>query len=263
VARWVKWREDEYELLVELYRGWGDRPPEQALIELSVMLKRRGLEFTPRAAERSYRSVGSIRAQIRRLDLIARGDPRGAEAPSLMREVWQRSQGDFAARSTVLEEPQLEDRAPWKLSPAQEQLVGFLRALDQLMGELAERSADLMEPVNAANFQMAYRDLHEKRVFDRSVERLEQPWIEEELTAFGLTGPPLKLKLEGFYGALQRMAGRWTWKRLKPVLKWANVLLGSLAQTATLGLVDPVRELKESGEAAAEEAYESDPESWS
>lgn len=263
MARWVRWREDEYEALVDLYRRWRRRPPEEALVGLSMTLKRRGLGLTPRAGEPSFRSVGSIRAQLYRLDLVAREDPRGADAPALMQQVWRRSQGNLAdVPTTVLEEPRIEEPPRWQLSPAQEQLVGFLRALDRLLEELAEHSGELMEPVHAANFRKAYLDLRERRVFDRSVDRLEQPWIEEDLADFGLTGPPLTLKMEGFFRALERMAGRWTWKRLKPVLKWANVLLGSLAQTATLGLIDPVRELKESAEAAAEEAYESD-EDWS
>jgi hypothetical protein len=45
---------------------------------------------------------------------------------------------------------------------------------------------------------------------------------------------------------------------LKPVLKWANIILGSLGRIVSLGVLDPIKEFKEAGETAAEDAYESE-----
>jgi hypothetical protein len=78
--------------------------------------------------------------------------------------------------------------------------------------------------------------------------------VEERLPEAGLTGKQLDLKLAGFGRALESLRRKWGRKLLKPVLKWANILLGSLA--AVLPGAELIKEYKESLENAAEEMEE-------
>jgi hypothetical protein len=261
VARWVKWREDEYELLIDLYSEEGPSPSERSIEELRERLRERGRRYTARANEKSFRSPSSIRAQLYRLSLIARNDPRAEEAtPLLMRLVWSRHRAGTRRAAGLLETPLLDKQlvgSRWEGKRAREDLTQFLFDLERLLDDFAGRAPKLMDSTTAENFRAAWKALRRERNFARAVEALEDPEVEDELAFYGLVGPPLKLKIEGFSRSLKRMAGKWTWKRVKPVLKWANVLLGSLGQVATLGMIDPIREMKEAGEAGAEESYES------
>lgn len=60
--------------------------------------------------------------------------------------------------------------------------------------------------------------------------------IVADLAAVGLTGDPLELKLTGFTFSLQS-------KNHRRVLRWANIILGSLSKV--LPIVEPIIEYKE------------------
>ena len=74
--------------------------------------------------------------------------------------------------------------------------------------------------------------------------------LKEDLPDAGLAGRQLHLKLEGFGRALEALKGGWSRKLLKRVLKWADVILGSLA--SVLPGSEFVKEYKEALEAALE-----------
>jgi len=72
-----------------------------------------------------------------------------------------------------------------------------------------------------------------------------------------MTGTGLALKQAGFDGAVEEYIASLTWlqrrKWFKGVLRWLDVVLGSLSSIPVLGAVlDPIKEWKESVEAQTE-----------
>lgn len=256
MARWVAWEVEEFRLLIDLIERQGARPPAYELESLSRALKRRGAARTERAAESSFRSVGSIASQISRLSPLMRGDP-GAEAkaPSAMRTAWAQYQSREPALPLVVREGTGQRRqGEGGFEADRQDLALWLTELRSLLADLAEQAERLVDSQQAEEFRDAWSSIEEERPIELAIERLKSPEIEPQLAAVGLVGPALRLKLSGFRRASRRLVAGLTWTRLKPVLKWANVTLGSL--TSVLAGIDPVKELKEAWEAAAEEAYE-------
>lgn len=256
----MRWRLDEFQLLIDLVEREGFGPSVWSQEALASELKRRGAEWTNRAYEPSFRSVASIGSQLYRLSLLARGDPRGErEAPAAMRQAWalteagrqERVRALVAKPSRRIDEQDAVDDA---YRPDRLDLIDFLVELRTLLNELIERGELLRTGEQEEEFHQAWRHIEASRAFALARERLEDPGIGSGLATYGLVGPPRRLKVNGFRRALRRLAEGWTWVRLKPVLKWANVILGSL--TNVLPLIDPIKEFKESWEAAAEDAYE-------
>jgi hypothetical protein len=73
------------------------------------------------------------------------------------------------------------------------------------------------------------------------------PEIDESLERVGLTGDELQFKLNGFRRALSWFQERRGLRPFRRVLRWADVILGSLVQV--VALLDPLKELKEGLEA--------------
>lgn len=81
--------------------------------------------------------------------------------------------------------------------------------------------------------------------------QLEDPEWGPRLESAALTGAPLRFKMAGWRGALQRFLRRPGRNALKLVLRWAKVALGSLA--TIFGAVEPIKEFKEALEAEVED----------
>jgi hypothetical protein len=136
-------------------------------------------------------------------------------------------------------------------------LRAFLADVRMLLDEMLRRGQDLVDADALDDLRAAWRFMERERLFDDVLRQILSPAAGEQLATVGLVGAPRELKTNGFrraYEALLRTMGRWSWPDVKPVLKWANVILGSLAKTMTS--IDPLKEFKESWEAAAEQAYE-------
>jgi hypothetical protein len=126
----------------------------------------------------------------------------------------------------------------------------------------------------AADLQAAYDELRERQVFDQVRAALDDPNLDEppdrplpgdeasptpsmsRLERFGLTGANLRLKLNGWYRALDRLRDSAapslrTWKK---IFNWANTILGSL--TAVIGAAEALKELKVAAENSYEDAAE-------
>jgi hypothetical protein len=81
---------------------------------------------------------------------------------------------------------------------------------------------------------------------------------DSQLADVGLTGNGREAKVGGFRRALNRLlSGVPGIRRLKKAFEWGNIILGSLGTIPGLGiLVDPIKELKESIEAQADDDQE-------
>jgi hypothetical protein len=136
-------------------------------------------------------------------------------------------------------------------------LHSFVADLRLLLDQMLLRGEELVEYEALDDLRAAWVFIEDEGAFDDSLRAILDPRSEEGLAAVGLVGAPREMKVNGFQRSLQRlreMLGRWTWKDIKPVLRWANVILGSLAKAIVRA--DAIKEFKESWEAAAEEAYE-------
>lgn len=171
-----------------------------------------------------------------------------------MREAWERRGRAREIQPLIEFEPSAEERERGPV--ARRDLGLFLLELESLLGEFVQQAPGLMSAVNAENFGAAWAELGQERNFERARETLLLPAVEGELIEVGLVGSQLRAKWEGFRNALKRLGEGWSWARLRPSLRWANVLLGSLGQGVSFGMIDAIRELKELGEASAEEADE-------
>jgi hypothetical protein len=264
MARWVRWDAHEFLLLIELVEREGFNPRPESIERLRQELQRWGAGRTERAFEPNYRSPASIGSQIHRLSLLMRDDPRAEqETPAAMREAWLRH---LQVRKGMRHEPLIETPAGLRAVPPRRRsqqenykedrrdLAIWLDELHALLRSMIEHGAELVGQHRAEEFRRAWKAIEERRPLELAGELLERPEVEDDLETFGLVGPPLKLKLAGFRRSVRKLFFGFTWTNLKPALKWANVVLGSL--THAMPFIDPVKEFKESWEAAAEEAYE-------
>jgi hypothetical protein len=80
--------------------------------------------------------------------------------------------------------------------------------------------------------------------------------IDVQLRRSGLEGPALDLKLSGYNRALERFRLSPARRALRSVMRWANVLLGSIV--AAIGAGEALKELKESIEAGVEDQEDSE-----
>ncbi len=82
-----------------------------------------------------------------------------------------------------------------------------------------------------------------------------EPWlppvVDRRLELAGLTGRSLDHKLRGFERALDRFDASPSRRLLRSVLRWADVILGSIV--AALGVGEALKEFKETVEAGLED----------
>lgn len=134
------------------------------------------------------------------------------------------------------------------------ELIHFIDELHSLLEAVVFKHeqlfpADLLKPIHEA-----WKDADEAFVGLRSAIKQVD---EVRLTKVGLTGSHLKLKLTGFYRAKAKhrkdTADGWrAW--LLRLLKWANIILGSLGKV--LDQADVIKEMKEALENGLEEGKE-------
>jgi hypothetical protein len=257
MARWERWRVGEFDLLVDLVEREGLNPRPESVQHLSNELRRLGREWSRRAEEPSFRSPGSIESQLYKISLLARGDLRAEErVPPAMRVAWEQRGGERPTARPLLAEPRRRPRKPpghYKADRAA--LVDFLEQLRVVLSQLADGGERLLpKGAQIAEFRSAWTEIEADGLFELAIERLRSREVEPALTDVGLVGSGLKPKLSGFRRTHGRLTKSLTWLAVKPVLKWANVILGSLGKA--LPFLDPIKEFKESWEAAAEEGYE-------
>lgn len=80
--------------------------------------------------------------------------------------------------------------------------------------------------------------------------------VEASLRNAGLAGASLDLKLHGHERAQRRFRASPSRRFLRPVFRWANVILGSLV--AALGVGEALKELKETVEAGVDDQEDSE-----
>jgi len=251
----VRWSANEYDLLVSFYERYGAHPSWPTILGLRNSLLRLASEERPGPIDEHFRSPDSLRTRLYLLRLVAEEDPRGLrDAPRAMREAWQR-RGETREPRPFVEFERFEGEVESRTA-ARRELGIFLSELETLLGEFVQRAPSLMSATNADNFRAAWAELGQGRNFELARETLLLPAVEEEIVEVGLAGAQLRAKWEGFRNALKRLSEGWTWASLRPSLRWANILLGSLGSGPSFGMIDAIRELKELGEASAEEADE-------
>lgn len=135
-------------------------------------------------------------------------------------------------------------------------LLTFLEALEyQVFLPLLEEHPrllrqDLLPAVRKAWPEVQHSLLSLRNALKETLGRPDAS-IRRALEEVGLWGIQLDLKLQGFFGALERKTRRWRnsivrWFR--EVLAWANVILGSLARV--LSAAEVIKEYKECVEVA-------------
>jgi hypothetical protein len=248
----VLWTDEEFDLLVAFYLEEGPRPGPRALEQLRARLLQNARARIPHLLDEHFRTLDGVRVQLSRLHLVATEDPRAGERASRpVFSAWERY-----VRMVDRGEPfvtfGLVDVA--RARSARADLATFLAELETLLSDFVEHAPRLMGQARAANFVAAWGELRAGGNFARAQEALLDPRADEELQRVGLIGSQLHAKWEGFKNALKRLTDGWTWERLRPSLRWANLLLGSLGSTLPFSMVDAIAEFKEIGEISAEEA---------
>ena len=95
---------------------------------------------------------------------------------------------------------------------------------------MLERGEELVEYDALDDLQDAWVFIEAEGLFDDALTRILAPEMDQQLRAVGLVDAPRELKTNGSsraYQALLRKVGSWSWPDVKPVLRWANVILGS------------------------------------
>ena len=145
---------------------------------------------------------------------------------------------------------------------ARGELKGFLDQLKELLDEINKHpdwlpeDADLKSELSGAGQDIARYFAEAELAL--TVEAETSP-IDPDLEARGLTGDQLGLKMTGFRGAFERFrsaGGRVKKRFFRRSLRWADVILGSLA--GVIGAAEAIKEFKESVEAAVEDRDEAD-----
>jgi hypothetical protein len=90
MSRWVQWRVDEFELLIDLYEREGREPSEASIANFRALLVRRAKPIEPRSTERQFRSESSIWQQLFRLVSLVEPTARSVWVPRNMQEAWDR-----------------------------------------------------------------------------------------------------------------------------------------------------------------------------
>jgi hypothetical protein len=248
----VPWTDEEFDLLVAFYFEEGPRPRPRALERLRDRLLEGARVRIPDLVDEHFRTLDGLRVQLYRLRLVATEDPRARDRASRpVFEAWER-RARMLDRGEPLVTFGLVDAV--RAGGARADLATFLTELEKLLGDFVEQAPRLMGQARADNFEAAWEELRSAGNFARAQEALFDPRADEELQRVGLVGSQLHAKWEGFKNALKRLADGWTWERLRPSLRWANLLLGSLGSALPFSMVDAIAEFKEIGEISAEEA---------
>lgn len=130
--------------------------------------------------------------------------------------------------------------------------------------------ADIMQQISGLEIDWSIPDERMRELLITAYEDLEQNVLqiqhelleaedageryETELARVGLTGSGWGVKWHGFRTGIDSLLHRSTRPAVKRVFRWANVVLGSLSGVPGAGIVtEPLRELKESIEAAGED----------
>jgi hypothetical protein len=129
------------------------------------------------------------------------------------------------------------------------ELEEFLADLRKLLEEVVNDGEGLVPPYLLPLLREAWPEVAGR--YDGLQEAVYSGEFERQLVDRGLRGPQFQVKVEGFrrhlavFGRIRRP--KW----LKNALKWADIILGSLASIIPGG--DAVQEFKESVEAGAED----------
>jgi hypothetical protein len=133
---------------------------------------------------------------------------------------------------------------------ARQDLRGFLKELEELLGEVDRHPEwfpeELVEPLRTARADIGSDFTRAHDELSDSAEHLDG-----DLSGAGLTGPQLDLKLTGFRRIRERFRSFGTRSLFRRALRWADVILGSLA--GVVGAAEPIKEFKEGVEAAIED----------
>jgi hypothetical protein len=202
-----------------------------------------------------------VEAQLNHVTLVARGDPRAADAARTLRELWAEAveRPEFVADAAMLLRDEVEDEVDQtEYADDRRDLRQFVVEMRALLSAVVEgRHGEAELPRAPEDLVRAWARLTERGVFDQAIEALRDPAVEEGLQREGLVREERELKTRRFRLALARwhVSGRIGF--LKRVLKWGNLLLGSLAKV--IPVLGGVKEFKEAGEAVLDEVSEGPP----
>jgi hypothetical protein len=155
----------------------------------------------------------------------------------------------------------MDTKLPVAMSDDIATLIEILRSIDEILEWIVLRSGLIQEEFQIL-FTRVWADTHAR--IGRAIEQLESveedDRLYEELETHGLTGDSLRLKFE-IGSALGRRVGESAVRTdegprikgfaLKRLVKWINLILGSLAKV--LPVLGAVKEYKESVELAVED----------
>jgi hypothetical protein len=147
-----------------------------------------------------------------------------------------------------------------------QRLEEFAESVYQLLGEVVREQPQWLPPELRDDYVRAWQDaeadlgrlrqalLPEARRSAAEAPPPDQGSLDAALAASGLVGSQLRLKLRGYYRALDRFRAALAPRRLRRVLRWGDVILGSLA--GVVGGAEALKELKEAVEAGVEDQEE-------
>lgn len=137
-----------------------------------------------------------------------------------------------------------------------DELVAFLYGLRALLGAIVE-DGRWIPKAQAENVQRAWDRVQTQfAALIKSINALpgtdvpSKDW--EPLDQRGLSGPGLRLELQGFWGRMFAFGRRMNRPWVRSMFRWANTILGSLA--AVFPPADAIKEFKESLENLIEDS---------
>jgi hypothetical protein len=144
-----------------------------------------------------------------------------------MQAAWLRRsrQGKESARAPVEAPYVRQEREP--AAPGHEEDRLALMSGDRYSVSWTSGAESLIGAVRAEEFREAWVEIDGSGVFEAAGQRLGDPEVGPALVIDGLVSAPRRLKTNGFRRALRRLTEGWTWPRIKPMLRWENVTLGS------------------------------------
>jgi len=137
------------------------------------------------------------------------------------------------------------------LPTEQDRLSEFLQQVERLLFSIVADGIGVLPPHLQEPARNAWHDV-QSRLSDLQEQLKLDEGLRPRLAVAGLTGANLDFKLRGFDHARRRYSATPVPRWLKPVLKWINILLGSLA-TVMPG-AELVKEYKDAIEQGIDEA---------
>lgn len=251
----VRWRLDEFDLLIGLYRRQGRHPSDEGVDALQRLLRHRAKPFEARAGEPSFRSAVSIRRQLGQVEVI---DRQGVETrqwvPAALREAW--AFRELRERERRELEALIEEGPPVETDPRR--VASFFDLVIGLLAYARLESTLLLAPANGERFRLAWAELstgveEARGDLDRL---LADPEARPYLESYGLAGAQFTAKISGAWESVRSLFENLAWPGWRRILRWANVFLGTLATAFPLPVLDALKEVKEAFEAGGEEEFE-------